>query len=168
MRRPSLIATLALALVALPFPFPFPLPAAAPNALAGAPQADPQERGPKKAEEAQAKQAKRKAAVEKPAASPQMRARIAAFALRQTEFGAISLLPVRFEKSRLAGPFEDGGRQLYCVSSRMKGRSLSGYERAKVIIRDANGVLTRLDEDEEVCEGHRTEPFPELEAAVRD
>ena len=159
MRRPSLIAVVLATLAAT----------ACDRARAA-------EETPPKAREAKEKPAKEKNAKvkqpkdtsAKPAASPEARARIAAFALRQTEFGSISLLPVRFEKSRLAGPFEDGGRQLYCVSSRMKGRSITSYERAKVIIRDANGVLTRLDEDEEVCEGHRTEPFPELEVAGRE
>ena len=147
MRRPSLVAVLALASLA-----------AVPHAVAGEMHAKPAKKADKAATEKEPKP---------PGASPETRARIAAFALRQTEFGSISLLPVRFEKSRIAGPFEDGGRTLYCVSSRMKGRALAGYERAKVILRDAGGVLSRLDEDDEVCEGHRTEPFPELEEAAR-
>ena len=93
-----------------------------------------------------------------------IRERIAALALRQVAFGSVSLLPVRFESSRIAGPFEDGGRTLYCVSSRMKGRSFGKGERPKVVVRHDKGAdtLTALDDDE-VCQGHRTEPFPELE-----
>ena len=93
-----------------------------------------------------------------------IRERIAALALRQVPFGSVSLLPVRFESSRVAGPFEDGGRTLYCVSSHMKGRTFSKAERPKVVIREdkAAGTLTVVDDDD-VCQGHRTEPFPELE-----
>ncbi|MBB3901613.1 hypothetical protein [Methylobacterium brachythecii] len=98
------------------------------------------------------------------AAAGTMRERIAALALRQIDFGAISLIPVRFEKSRIAGPFEDGGRSLYCVTSHMKGRSLDKAERPKAVIRDAGGVLTVLRDEDEVCEGHRTEPFTELDS----
>lgn len=99
------------------------------------------------------------------AASPKThRERIAALALRQVPFGSVSLLPVRFEASRIAGPFEDGGRTLWCVSSHMKGRTLGKAERPKVVIREdkAAGTLTPIDDDE-VCQGHRTEPFPELD-----
>ena len=98
------------------------------------------------------------------AAARPVRERIAALALRQVAFGSVSLLPVRFESSRIAGPFEDGGRTLYCVSSHMKGRSFGKGERPKVVIRHdkAADSLTALDDDE-VCQGHRTEPFPELE-----
>jgi len=92
-----------------------------------------------------------------------LRTRIAALALAQADFGAVSVIPVRFEHSRIAGPFEDGGRTLYCVSTRMKGRTLDKGERAKVVIRDTGGVLSVLDDDDEVCSGHRTEPFAELE-----
>lgn len=93
-----------------------------------------------------------------------LRERIAALVLRQVDFGAISIIPVRFEKSRIAGPFTDGERTLYCVSSQMKGRTLGKAERPKAVIRDAAGVLTVLSEEQEVCEGHRTEPFPELDS----
>ncbi|SFG38030.1 hypothetical protein [Methylobacterium gossipiicola] len=92
-----------------------------------------------------------------------LRTRIAALALRQTDFGAVSVIPVRFEHSRIAGPFEDGGRTLYCVSTRMKGRTFDKGERAKAVIRDTGGALSVLSDDEEVCSGHRTEPFSELE-----
>ena len=94
-----------------------------------------------------------------------LRERIAALALRQVDFGSVSLIPVRFEKSRIAGPFEDGGRTLYCVSSRMLGRTFGKAERPKTVIRDEGGVLKVVPDAEEVCEGHRTEAFPELEAA---
>lgn len=92
-----------------------------------------------------------------------LRERVAALALRQSDFGSISLIPVRFEHSRISGPFEDGKRTLYCVSSRMKGRSFGKGERPKAVIQDAGGVLKIVEDDEEVCTGHRTEPFPELE-----
>lgn len=98
-----------------------------------------------------------------PSATATLRERVAALALRQTDFGAISIIPVRFENSRIAGPFEDGGRTLYCVSTRMKGRSFGKGERPKAVIRDEGGVLKVVDDEAEVCEGHRSEPFPELE-----
>lgn len=93
-----------------------------------------------------------------------IRERVAALALRQTDFGSISLIPVRFEHSRLAGPIEEKGRTFYCVSARMLGRTFGKPERPKVVIEDAGGVLRVVDEGE-ICEGQRTEPFPELEAA---
>ncbi|WP_438345489.1 hypothetical protein [Methylorubrum populi] len=95
-----------------------------------------------------------------------VRERIAALARGQVAFGSVSLLPVRFERSRIAGPFEDGGRRLYCVSTRMKGRSLDTPERPKLVLREEAGALTILREEEEVCEGHRSEPFPELDSAA--
>lgn len=102
-----------------------------------------------------------------PRAAPgTLRERIAALALGQVAFGSVSLLPVRFERSRIAGPFEDGGRRLYCVSTRMKGRSLGEPERPKLVLREEAGALTILREEEEVCEGHRSEPFPELDSAA--
>ena len=97
------------------------------------------------------------------AAPPTLRQRVAALALKQVAFGSLSVLPVRFEHSRIAGPFEDGGRTLYCVTARMTGRSFGRAERPKAVIRDEGGVLKGLDEAE-VCEGHRTEPFPELDS----
>ncbi len=97
-------------------------------------------------------------------ATSTLRERVAALALRQSDFGAISIIPVRFEKSRISGPFEDGGRTLYCVSTRMKGRTFGKGERPKAVIRDDGGVLKIVDEEPEVCEGHRTEPFSELES----
>jgi hypothetical protein len=99
-----------------------------------------------------------------PPATGTLRQRIAALALRQVDFGSVSIIPVRFEKSRISGPFEDGGRTLYCVSSHMKGRTFGKAERAKAVIRDAAGVLTVLSDEAEVCEGHRTEPFTELDS----
>ncbi len=95
-----------------------------------------------------------------------LRERIAALALRQVEFGSVSLLPVRFEHSRLAGPFEDGGRRLYCVRSRMYGRSFWKPERPKIVVRDDQGALSVLRDEDDVCEGHRSEPFPELDTAA--
>lgn len=100
-----------------------------------------------------------------PAATGTVRERVAAIALRQVDFGALSLIPVRFENSRIAGPFEDGGRTLYCVSSRMLGRTFDGAERPKAVIRDAGGALTVVANEAEVCEGRRGEPFPELDGA---
>ena len=97
------------------------------------------------------------------APAPTLRQRVAALALRQVAFGSLSVLPVRFEHSRIAGPFEDGGRTLYCVTSRMLGRSFGRAERPRAVIRDEGGTLRALDEAE-VCEGHRTEPFPELDS----
>lgn len=97
-------------------------------------------------------------------ASFTMRERVAALALRQSDFGSISVIPVRFEHSRIAGPFQDDGRTLYCVSARMMGRRFLKGEKAKVVIREEAGKLSILDDVEEVCEGHRTEPFKELEA----
>ena len=101
-----------------------------------------------------------------PAATGTVRERIARLARGQVEFGSVSLLPVRFERSRIAGPFEDGGRRLYCISTRMKGRSLDTPERPKLVLREEAGALTILREEEEVCEGHRSEPFPELDSAA--
>jgi hypothetical protein len=100
-----------------------------------------------------------------PPATATLRERVAALVLRQTDFGAISIIPVRFENSRIAGPFEDGGRTLYCVSSRMKGRSFGKGERPKAVIRDEGGVLKIVEDEAEVCEGHRTAPFPELDSS---
>ncbi|GJE28267.1 hypothetical protein [Methylobacterium organophilum] len=105
-----------------------------------------------------------------PAPSPivptTFRERVAALALKQVKFGAVSLLPVRFERSRIAGPFEDGERTLYCVSSRMYGRDFFEPERPKVVIREEIGTekLSIVEEDDEVCSGHRYQPFPELDA----
>ncbi|GJE72569.1 hypothetical protein [Methylorubrum podarium] len=100
-----------------------------------------------------------------PAASTgTVRERIAALALRQVAFGSVSLIPVRFAHSRIAGPFEDGGRRLYCVSTRMSGRTFGKPERPKLVVREEAGALTVLRDEEEVCEGHRSEPFPELDS----
>ncbi|HEV2542014.1 MAG TPA: hypothetical protein VGU70_04525 [Methylobacterium sp.] len=93
-----------------------------------------------------------------------LRERIAALALRQVAFGSVSLIPVRFAHSRIAGPFEDGGRQLTCVSTRMSGRTFGKPERPKLVVREEAGALTVLRDEEEVCEGHRSEPFPELDS----
>ncbi|KQP06958.1 hypothetical protein [Methylobacterium sp. Leaf93] len=99
-----------------------------------------------------------------PGASFTMRERVAALALRQSGFGSISVIPVRFEHSRIAGPFQDDGRTLYCVSARMMGRRFLKGEKAKAVIREEAGKLSILEDVEEVCEGHKTEPFKELEA----
>ena len=89
--------------------------------------------------------------------------RIAAFARRQVAFGSVSLIPVRFERSRLSQAFLDGGRTLYCVSTRMRGRDLFEAERPRIVVEERGGVIRLVDEDEEICHGHRTEPFPELD-----
>ncbi|MCJ2043242.1 hypothetical protein MKK58_01580 [Methylobacterium sp. J-078] len=98
-----------------------------------------------------------------PSPTASLNERLAALALRQTAFGAVSLIPVRFEHSRVSKPFADEGRTLYCVSSRMKGRTFGKAERPKVVIQDKAGILAIVDDDTEVCEGHRTDPLPELE-----
>lgn len=95
--------------------------------------------------------------------SPALKDRIARLALKQIAFGSLSLLPVTFEGSRLAGPITDGGRTIYCVSSRMKGRTFGKPERPKAVMRLDGGTLTVIDDDE-VCTGQRSEPFPELDA----
>ena len=92
------------------------------------------------------------------------RERIARLALSRVEFGSVSLIPVRFEHSRISGPFEDAGRTLYCVSTHMKGRTFGKAERPKIVVQEDKaagrfGVI----EDDEVCTGPRTQPFPELE-----
>lgn len=100
-----------------------------------------------------------------PAASTgTLRERIAVLARRQVAFGSVSLIPVRFAHSRIAGPFEDGDRRLHCVSTRMSGRTFGKPERPKLVVREAAGVLTVLHDEEETCEGHRSEPFPELDS----
>ncbi|MCJ2070927.1 hypothetical protein MKK75_19390 [Methylobacterium sp. J-030] len=98
------------------------------------------------------------------APSPALLQRIAALALKQVDFGSVSLLPVRFEGSRIAGPIADGGRVIFCVSGRMYGRTFGKPEKPKVALRYADDRLTVLDDDE-VCTGHRTRPFPELDAS---
>ncbi|SDN04377.1 hypothetical protein SAMN05216360_105181 [Methylobacterium phyllostachyos] len=109
-----------------------------------------------------AQAAPRKAASDD-APSPALLQRIAALALKQVEFGSVSLLPVRFEGSRIAGPIEDGGRVIYCVTGHMYGRTFGKPEKPKVALRYEADRLTVLDDDE-VCTGHRTRPFPELDA----
>lgn len=98
------------------------------------------------------------------AASGTLRERIAALARQQVTFGSVSLIPVRFAHSRIAGPFDDGGRQLSCVSTRMSGRTFGKPERPKLVVREEASVLTVLRDEEDVCEGHRSEPFPELDS----
>lgn len=104
-----------------------------------------------------------RAAAPVPPATAPFRERLAALALRQAAFGAVSLIPVRLEHSRVSKPFVDEGRTLYCVSSRMKGRTFGKAERPKIVVQEAANVLAIVDEDDEICEGHRTEPFPELD-----
>ena len=101
-----------------------------------------------------------------PGATAPLRERIAALALRQVAFGAVSLIPVRFERSRISQPFQDGGRTLHCISTRMMGRNLGEPERPKIVVQERGGVLSVVNEDDEVCQGHRTEPFPELDTPV--
>ncbi|MBE7247372.1 MAG: hypothetical protein INR63_20715 [Actinomycetospora chiangmaiensis] len=105
----------------------------------------------------------RKAAGSDDAPSPALLQRIAALALKQVEFGSVSLLPVRFAGSRIAGPIEDGGRVIYCVTGHMYGRTFGKPEKPRSALHYANDRLTVLDDDE-VCTGHRTRPFPELDA----
>ena len=103
-----------------------------------------------------------------PAADPAMRGRIAALVLRRADFGAYSFLPVRFAESRIAGPFEDGGRTTYCVSSQMHGRSFGKPERPRAIVRvEGGGALRAAEYDSDVCAGHRSEPFPEFETLAK-
>ncbi|MCJ2088416.1 hypothetical protein MKK88_20860 [Methylobacterium sp. E-005] len=110
-----------------------------------------------------AQAAPRKAAGADDAPSPALLQRIAALALKQVEFGSVSLLPVRFEGSRIAGPIADGGRVIYCVSGHLYGRTFGKPEKPRVALRYRDDRLTVLDDDE-VCTGHRTRPFPELDA----
>ena len=48
----------------------------------------------------------------------------------------------------------------------MRGRSFGKGERPKAVIRDEGGVLKIVEDEVEICEGHRTEPFPELDSQV--
>jgi len=107
--------------------------------------------------------ARKTTAAAEDAPSPALLQRIAALALKQVEFGSVSLLPVRFEGSRIAGPIEDGGRVIYCVTGHMYGRTFGKPEKPKAALRYEADRLTVLDDDE-VCTGHRTRPFPELDA----
>lgn len=100
----------------------------------------------------------------KPETDPALRARIAALVLRRADFGAYSLLSVRFAESRLSGPFEDGGRTTWCVSAQMHGRSFGKPERPRAIVRSDGATLQASEYDSDVCGGHRSEPFPEFEA----
>ena len=104
-----------------------------------------------------------RASIPTPSATAPMHERLAALALSRPEFGALSLIPVRFVQSRVSGPFLDEGRTLYCVSSRMRGRTFGRAERLKIVIQEKAGVLSVIDEDKEVCDFHRSEPLPELE-----
>jgi hypothetical protein len=97
------------------------------------------------------------------APSPALKERIARLALKQVDFGAISILPVTFAKSRLTGPIEDDGRTVYCVSTHMKGRSFGSFEKPKAVMQVV-GDRPTIIEDDEVCTGHRSKPFPELDA----
>ena len=103
----------------------------------------------------------------KPAADPAMKARIVALVLRRSDFGGISLIPVRFENSRLAGPFDDGGKTTYCVTAQMHGRSFGKPERARALVRLERAVdgerLRAESYDADVCSGERTEAFTELD-----
>jgi hypothetical protein len=103
----------------------------------------------------------------KPAAEPAVKARIVALVLGRTDFGSISLIPVRFENSRLAGPFEDGGRTTYCVTAQMHGRTFGKPERARAIVRLDGDRLRAEAYDADVCSGERSAPFPELDGARR-
>jgi hypothetical protein len=104
-----------------------------------------------------------RAPIPMPAASAPLHERLAALALSRPEFGALSLIPVRFVQSRVSGPFLDEGRTLYCVSSRMRGRTFGRAERVKIVIEEKAGTLSVIDQDKEACDFNRTEPLPELE-----
>lgn len=95
------------------------------------------------------------------APSPALKERIARLALKQVEFGALSLLPVTFVGSGLAGPFEDDGHTYFCVSTRMKGRSFGASEHVRIAMRYDADRLTMMPDDD-VCPYHRARPFPEL------
>lgn len=95
------------------------------------------------------------------------RQRIAALLRRQPDFGSISLIPVRFENSRIVGPLEEKGRTHYCVRTEMHGRTFGKPERPKAIVRQEAGPggisFAASAYDEDICSGHRSEPFPELD-----
>ncbi|GJE38702.1 hypothetical protein [Methylobacterium persicinum] len=95
--------------------------------------------------------------------SPALKARIAKLALKQVEFGAVSLLPVTFAGSGLAGPFEEDGHTYFCVMTRMKGRDFGGSEHVRIAMRYENDRLTMMHDDD-VCAYHHARPFPELTA----
>lgn len=95
--------------------------------------------------------------------TPALRERIARLALKQWEFGAVSLLPVTFTGSGLAGPFEEDGRTYFCVATRMKGRTFGRAEHVRIALRYAGDRLTKVPDDD-VCAYHRLRPFPELTA----
>jgi hypothetical protein len=101
---------------------------------------------------------------EKPTTDAALRGRIAALVLKRADFGAYSLLPVRFAESRLSGPFEEGGHTTWCVSSQMHGRSFGKPERPRAIVRMEGGALHASEYDSDVCGGHRSELFPEFDA----
>ena len=101
-----------------------------------------------------------------PAAGAPLHERLAALALSRPEFGALSLIPVRHVQSRVSGPFLDEGRTLYCVSSRMRGRTFGRAERAKIVIQEKAGTLSVIDQDKDACDFHRTEPLPELDTVA--
>lgn len=106
-----------------------------------------------------------------PAAASGANARrtIAALLLRNPEFGSVSLIPVRFENSRIAGPIEDKGRTYFCVTTEMRGRRFGKPERPKATVQQETGpggvtfAAARYDGD--ICSGHKREDFPELEQA---
>jgi hypothetical protein len=97
------------------------------------------------------------------APSPALKERIARLALKQVDFGAISILPIIFARSRLTGPIQEDGRTIYCVSTHMKGRSFDGDEKPKAVM-EVVGDRPRIIDEDEVCTGHRSKPFPELDA----
>lgn len=95
--------------------------------------------------------------------SPALRERIARLTLKQVKFGSISLLPVTFSGSGLAGPFEDDGHTYFCVTTRMKGRTFGRAEHPRVAMRYESDRLTMMPDDD-VCTYHQAHPFPELDA----
>lgn len=104
------------------------------------------------------------------AAGGNARQRIAELLLRNPEFGSISILPVRFEDSRISGPIEDKGRTYYCVTTRMLGRNFGRAERRRALVRQdtrPDGVtFSASAHDDGICSGHKRDDFPELEEAA--
>jgi hypothetical protein len=97
------------------------------------------------------------------------RQRIAALLLRNAEFGSWSIIPVRFENSRIAGPIEEKGRTYFCVTTQMHGRTFGKPERPKALVRQdtrpEGTVFSASAYDDDICSGHKREDFPELDEA---
>jgi hypothetical protein len=98
------------------------------------------------------------------------RQKIAELLLRQPDFGSVSIIPVRFENSRIAGPIEEKGRTYYCVATEMRGRRFGKPERPKALVRQETRpegtTFAASAYDPDICSGHRREPYPEFEEAA--